>query len=584
MEPILSLIAGFADACALAVTPRAIADALCEQLVQKFPSSSALVFERDPSHQTARVVAGANVPSAWTQRAVGVRDVPLLADALSAPDRVHVRNAYMRGTADTTHGLPITALEALCAAVPDQGVGNYVLLFLVPPTGSDAATRRAAVEAVRRLIAAGISVSAGDSERAVTISRVYNAKVEWEATADSVDAIVAVLDHRQRIVRANRAVERWVGVPVREAIGRDLHALLHSACTRRGCALRAAIDDAVQSLGNQKESKFELFDDTLARDLQIEFRYASSGHDAWSGVSEPPRIACIVYDMSPLRAAERELMFLNQSLEERVRARTQELTEANRTLRDEISRRRESETSLLRSQRDLAELSNQLVDAQELERKRIAQDLHDSVGQSLTAIKYSLENAQVLMERDRPTEAAKLLETGARRVREVLVDVRNISMNLRPAVLDDLGAASAVRYLCREWNEIYTGVDLTTEIEVDDTQIPDTLGIDVFRSVQELLNNVARHAHAQRVRVEMGLESGRLAVVVTDDGAGFEPGRPTSVGMPARESRGLRGLRERTERLGGQYRIESAPGAGTAVRLEWPLAIHRIPSTHGMVN
>jgi len=277
-------------------------------------------------------------------------------------------------------------------------------------------------------------------------------------------------------------------------------------------------------------------------------------------------------------------MFLNQSLEERVRARTQELTEANRTLRDEISRRRESETSLLRSQRDLAELSNQLVDAQELERKRIAQDLHDSVGQSLTAIKYSLENAQVLMERDRPTEAAKLLETGARRVREVLVDVRNISMNLRPAVLDDLGAASAVRYLCREWNEIYTGVDLTTEIEVDDTQIPDTLGIDVFRSVQELLNNVARHAHAQRVRVEMGLESGRLAVVVTDDGAGFEPGRPTSVGMPARESRGLRGLRERTERLGGQYRIESAPGAGTAVRLEWPLAIHRIPSTHGMVN
>jgi signal transduction histidine kinase len=583
VEPILSLIAGFAEACALAVTPRAIADTLCDCLVQKFPSSSALVFERDPNQKTARVVSGANVPSAWAQRAVSVRDIPLLSDALDAQDRVHVRTAYNRAAHDPAQGTPITALEALCAAVPDQGQGNYVLLFLVPPSLADAATRRAAVDAVRRLIGAGISVSAGDSERAVTISRVYNAKVEWEATADSVEAIVAVLDHRQRIVRANRAVERWVGVPVREAIGMDLHSLLHSACTRRGCALRGAIDDAVSVLDTRKETKFELFDDTLARDLQIELRYAASSDTTWSA-SEPPRIACIVYDMSPLRAAERELMFLNQSLEERVRARTQELTEANRALREEISRRRESETSLLRSQRDLAELSNQLVDAQELERKRIAQDLHDSVGQSLTAIKYSLENAQVLMERERTTEAAKLLETGARRVREVLVDVRNISMNLRPAVLDDLGAASAVRFLCREWNEIYTGVDLTTEIEVDDTQIPDTLGIDVFRSVQELLNNVARHAHAERVRVEMGLSSGRLAVVVADDGAGFDPSRPSQPGMPQRESRGLRGLRERTERLGGQYRIESAPGAGTAVRLEWPLAVHQTLVSNRSIN
>jgi PAS domain-containing protein len=67
------------------------------------------------------------------------------------------------------------------------------------------------------LIGAGIAISAGDSERAVTISRVYNAKVEWENTADAVDAIVAVLDHRKRVVRANRAVERWVGVPVRRS-------------------------------------------------------------------------------------------------------------------------------------------------------------------------------------------------------------------------------------------------------------------------------------------------------------------------------------------------------------------------------
>jgi signal transduction histidine kinase len=584
VDSIVSLISGFSEACAAAVTPRAIADSLCERLVQQFPSSAALVFERETGRAAARVVAGANIPSAWAQRAVALRDIPLLTEAFDNPEKVHVRAAYSRGSVDVAQSLPITSLEAICAAIPDAGSSQYVFLFLVPPSVGEPASRRAAVDAVRRLISAGIAVSAGDSERAVTISRVYNAKVEWENTADAVDAVIAVLDHRKRVVRVNRAVERWVGVPVREAVGRDLHGLLHSDCTRATCALRQSLDNAVSTLENSAEAAFELFDDALGRDLQVELRHASAGADGWSGISEPPRIACVVYDLSAQRAAERELMFLNQSLEERVKARTLELSEANRALREEIVRRRESETSLLRSQHDLADLSNQLVDAQELERKRIAQDLHDSVGQSLTAIKYSLENAQVLMERERLSEASRLLETGTRRVREVLVDVRNISMNLRPAVLDDLGAASAVRYLCREWNDVYTGVALTTDIAVDDAQIPDSLGTDVFRSVQELLNNVARHAHAARVRVELALRGEQLSVLVKDDGDGFDSARPSGTEAPVRESRGLRGLRERTERLGGRYRIESAPGQGTAVRLEWPLAAYPTPRGSAHLN
>ena len=275
MEPIVSLISGFADACAAAVTPRAIADALCERLVQQFPSSAALVFERESSKGAVRVVAGANIPTAWSQRAVALRDVPLLAEAVESPERVHVRNAYTRGPVESGQSLPITSLEAICGAVPDTGSSNYVFLFLVPPSVSEPAVRRAAVETVRRLIGAGISISAGDSERAVTISRVYNAKVEWENTADAVDAIVAVLDHRNRVVRANRAVERWVGVPVREAVGRDLHALLHLACTRPHCALRQSIDAAVAKLANEPQSSFEMFDDTLGRDLQLDVRHAS---------------------------------------------------------------------------------------------------------------------------------------------------------------------------------------------------------------------------------------------------------------------------------------------------------------------
>ena len=133
MDAIVSLIGGFAEACSAAVTPRAIADALCERLVQHFPSSAALVFEREAGRAAARVVAGANIPSAWAQRAVALRDVPLLTEALEAPERVHVRAAYSRGHSDVGQSLPITSLEAICAAIPDAGASQYVFLFLVPP-------------------------------------------------------------------------------------------------------------------------------------------------------------------------------------------------------------------------------------------------------------------------------------------------------------------------------------------------------------------------------------------------------------------------------------------------------------------
>jgi hypothetical protein len=101
---------------ALQLTPRAIADALCERLVQQFPSSAALVFERESPKGAVRVVAGANIPTAWSQRAVALRDVPLLTEALEAPERVHVRNAYTRGPVDLGQSLPVTSLEAIFVA------------------------------------------------------------------------------------------------------------------------------------------------------------------------------------------------------------------------------------------------------------------------------------------------------------------------------------------------------------------------------------------------------------------------------------------------------------------------------------
>jgi signal transduction histidine kinase len=284
------------------------------------------------------------------------------------------------------------------------------------------------------------------------------------------------------------------------------------------------------------------------------------------------RVAFAVTNVTSLRRAERELTALNRTLEQRVAERTAEITATNRTLRDEVARRDEAERSLRSSQLELQALSERLMTAQEEERKRIAQDLHDSVGQSLSAIKYSLERAQVLARRQQIREAAEGVEAVVARVQRVMDDVRGISMNLRPTLLDDLGAASAVRWLCREWQDVYDDIAIDAEIEVSDAEIPPALGTTVFRAVQESLNNVARHADAKRVLVRLRLEAGTLSVVVTDDGTGFAISGDVRRLVERPGIQGLRGLRERAERTGGRCQVSSAPGQGTTVCLEWPVA------------
>jgi signal transduction histidine kinase len=218
-------------------------------------------------------------------------------------------------------------------------------------------------------------------------------------------------------------------------------------------------------------------------------------------------------------------------------------------------------------------LSDRLVTAQEEERKRIAQDLHDSVGQGMSAIKYSLERASLLARRDQAEQAVRVVDIAIERAQGVIDEVRAISMNLRPAVLDDLGAVSAIRSFCRDWREVYNTVAVETDITVADQDIPPSIVTSVYRAVQESLNNVARHAQARHVWVSLRITAGKLVVKIRDDGVGFRAslegrearGRPTLLG--------LRGLRERTERSGGCCKVTSAPGKGTTVRLEWPIAI-----------
>jgi signal transduction histidine kinase len=574
VQRILGIITRMNEASCAGITLRGQTEVAARSLADLFPNSSVAVFERDPGDEHARVIGGANLPLGWRTRVVRLHDVPLLGEALKYPERVIERTKHRlrRGTAADVGDISGVAdaqtagrLQTICAAIPENGGSRYALMFVAPPVPSDSAVRAAAIEIARRLLAA--SAATGGADRSRMLAAIHRAKLEWEHTADALPEIVGLLDSRRRVVRISRAVERWQLGTVRGAIGRDLHSVLHPSCPGL-CALGAALERATLESSRASKASFEIADPVLALDLAVVLNPGAG--DGREGLRERwPRTVFMVANVTLLRSAEREFKALNHTLEQRVEARTSELLAVNRALRSEVERRREAERSLRRSTRDLEALSERLMNAQEAERKRISQDMHDSVGQTLSAIKYSLERAQVLSRREAPAEASAVIEVAIGRVQRLMDEVRTISMNLRPALLDDLGAASAVRGLCRDWQDVYRGIEVETDIAVQDAEIPPILVTNVFRAVQESLNNVARHAAAQHVCVSMRIMAGVLTVAVRDDGAGFAIDGESS---PTAGTRGLRGLRERAERTGGRCEVSSAPGLGTTVQLEWPVA------------
>jgi len=236
-----------------------------------------------------------------------------------------------------------------------------------------------------------------------------------------------------------------------------------------------------------------------------------------------------------------------------------------------ITTLKEAEKMQHKTEEELRILSAQLLSAEERERKRIASDIHDSIGQSLSAIKFSVENALVSIDAHSVAAAQKALEKVVPLSQQSIDEVRRIIMDLRPSTLDDLGLVATISWFCREFEAVFTHMSVVREIRVKEDDIPEMLKTVIYRIVQEALNNAAKYSEANSIFLGLIKTAGNLELKIEDKGIGFNS-EILAVREHDRRGLGLASMKERTYLSGGTIKILSAPGSGTMIHIVWPLA------------
>ena len=217
-----------------------------------------------------------------------------------------------------------------------------------------------------------------------------------------------------------------------------------------------------------------------------------------------------------------------------------------------------------RAGREFRRLHARVISAQETERKRLARELHDGVGQILSGVKYRLDSLPGTIGLD-ARSGAQILKVGAL-LDHAIAEIRRVSQNLMPSELVDLGLEPALRTLCREFKE-RARLHMTLRADRVPPFLSPELSLAFFRIAQEALNNVWKHSKADTVTIALSREGRNIVLVVKDNGIGFAPGDRA----PSGRGIGLGNMRERADAVGGAVEVRSTPGAGTTLRAHAPL-------------
>lgn len=275
-------------------------------------------------------------------------------------------------------------------------------------------------------------------------------------------------------------------------------------------------------------------------------------------------ILCRIHDITTQTHAESELRNANEELENRVKERTAELLNANQLMKQLLDDGKRVRENIVKSRDRLRNLSARLQTMIEEERTRISREIHDELGQVLTALKLDLSS----LGRRSPDVLAKSsakVRTMEKTVGRIIRTVRKISTELRPGILDELGLPDAIEWLAKDFQK-RTGIVCTVTLHTREKITDSALSTAIFRIIQEALTNVMRHSAATRVNVSKMKKDNNLVIEVKDNGVGITEER-----INDSRSLGLTGIRERVLLLRGEVFISGIPGKGTLVRVTLPI-------------
>lgn len=376
-----------------------------------------------------------------------------------------------------------------------------------------------------------------------TVSTQRTREAMHEAIIFAAKEAVIAVDEAQKIVLFNPAAEEIFGYRASDVMGSNLDQLIPAAA-------RSAHRGHVEQFGQRKDSMRAMGHDRVVMGLRA------------NGQAFPVDATISLIDIDGMR----RYVAVVRDVTERLRMAGE--------LKTSLANLQRAELELRESRDSLRELSAALQSIREEEKTRIARELHDELGQALTALKM---DAAAIATDLLPGQADLIRRANGMKalIDSTVASVRRISADLRPVMLDSLGLMPTIEWLAREF-EVRSGVRVALKLPDDDLGVSGDVATAVFRIVQEALTNVARHARAKQAAIEVLSLADHIHVRVTDDGVGIAGGRGPNDARKVR-SLGVLGMRERAYVLGGKFAVRAGSKGGTVVEAVIPAgaAVHR---------
>lgn len=403
---------------------------------------------------------------------------------------------------------------------------------------------------------------------------IERAKKHWELAIDSLPQLVIGINHDVQVIRVNRTIETWGMGNVKIAKGLDIADFLapitHSIPPDSWAGDWTYI---WQRIENKDMLEWTVDQPHSGRTFQFTLRKVIDNADH---VNEDERCyaVLVIDDISTRQSIENYLKEHAMALRSKVNKRTLELKQANEQLEYELQAQKLAEKELKESRECRLELLREIISAQETERKRIACELHDSIGQILGATKFKVEELLIDKEQTLGNQDYAEFKTVVDKLQEVIQEVRHIAMDLRPAMLDDLGVTATLQWFCREFESTYKKISIHQNFYIEDDEISDDKRIVIFRIVQEAMNNISKYANASEINLDLVKTDAGIKLSISDNGKGFDIDRLTMNRMniktgSSRCGIGMSSMRERAEASRGTFYVDSEVSKGTCISVLW---------------